>query len=277
MIKVVFLTLSGTRKKEIIQSRIGTADGLHNMFKTTKALVLRETKYKEADKILTVLTEEGVKLTVSARGVMRRGSNIAAACQFLAFSEMTLFENRGKWYINEAQSLEQFLGLRDDIALLALGTYFAELLEAVSDADSPNPEILRLGLNSLYALSGGYYLSEHIKAVFELRLMCLSGFEPSLDSCSSCGSLEIPSPVLSTLGGTVLCGKCGRAGNGETFRLDEASLTAMRYIAGAESKKVFSFMLEENSAKLLYSACEAYVQAQLERRFQALDYWKNVK
>jgi len=48
------------------------------MFKTTRALVLRETKYKEADKILTILTEDEGKLTVSARGVMRRGSKIAA-------------------------------------------------------------------------------------------------------------------------------------------------------------------------------------------------------
>ena len=114
------------------------------MFKTTKALVLREVKYKEADKILTVLTQDEGKLTVSARGVMRRGSKLAAACQLLTFSEMTLFETRGKWYLDEAQTVEQFLGLREDIALLALGTYFAELLEAVSDEDSPNPEVLRV-------------------------------------------------------------------------------------------------------------------------------------
>ena len=55
------------------------------MHKTTRALVLREVKYKEADKILTVLTEDEGKLTVSARGVMRRGSKLAAACQLLRF------------------------------------------------------------------------------------------------------------------------------------------------------------------------------------------------
>lgn len=239
--------------------------------------MLRETKYRETDKILTVLTEDEGKLTVSARGVMRRGSKIAAASQLLTFSEMTLFENRGKWYVNEAETVEQFLGLRDDIALLSLGAYFAELMEAVSDEDSPNPEVLRLGLNSLFALSGGYYPPEHIKAVFELRLMCLSGFEPSLESCPKCGSTEISSPVFSVSGGTVLCGKCRGGEYGETFRLDGAALSALRFIAGAESKKIFSFTLEESSAKLLYAVCEAYVPAQLERRFLALDYWKSVR
>ena len=247
------------------------------MFKTTRALVLREVKYKEADKILTVLTEDEGKLTVSARGVMRRGSKIAAACQFLTFSEMTLFENRGKWYVDEAQTVEQFLGLREDIALLALGTYFAELLEAVSDEDSPNPEVLRLGLNSLFALGSGLYAPEHIKAVFELRLMCLSGYEPALEACPVCGKEEMASPVFSTLGGTVLCGKCRNLEDGETFPLCAASLAAMRHISGAESKKIFSFTLDDKAAKRLYTVCEAYVLAQLERRFSALDYWRQVK
>ncbi len=247
------------------------------MFKTTRALVLREVKYKEADKILTVLTEDEGKLTVSARGVMRRGSKIAAACQFLTFSEMTLFENRGKWYVDEAQTVEQFLGLREDIALLALGTYFAELLEAVSDEDSPNPEVLRLGLNSLYALGSGLYAPEHIKAVFELRLMCLSGYEPALDCCPVCGKEEMDVPVFSTLGGTVICGKCRNLEYGETFPLCAASLAAMRHISGAENKKIFSFSLDDKAAKRLYTVCEAYVLAQLERRFSALDYWRSVK
>lgn len=247
------------------------------MFKTTKALVLRETKYKEADKILTVLTEEEGKLTVSARGVMRRGSKIAAACQLLAFSEMTLFENHGKWYVNEAQTIEQFLGLREDIALLSLGTYFAELLEAVSDEDRPNPDVLRLGLNSLFALSSKLYTPEHIKSVFELRLMCLSGYEPLLDYCAVCGKEVLDKPVFSTLGGSVLCEKCRRSEYGEVFPLSEATISAMRHISGAESKKIFSFSLNEISEKLLNKVCEAYIPAHLERKFYALDYWKSVK
>ena len=272
-----FLNPFGIRKNELFLSRADTAEGLHNMFKTTRALVLREVKYKEADKILTVLTEDEGKLTVSAKGVMRRSSKIAAGCQLLTFSEMTLFENRGKWYINEAEPVEQFLGLRDDIALLSLGAYFAELMEAVSDEDSPNPAVLRLGLNSLYALSGGLYAQEHIKAVFELRLLCLSGYEPSLDCCPECGKEDIEAPVFNTLGGTVICGKCQSAAKGENFRLCDASLSAMRYIAGTENKKIFSFTLDEKAEKRLYAVCEAYICAQLEKRFSALDYWKSVR
>ena len=43
------------------------------MFLTTRGLVLREVRYKEADKILTVLTQHEGKVTVRARGALRKG------------------------------------------------------------------------------------------------------------------------------------------------------------------------------------------------------------
>ena len=44
------------------------------MFTTTDALVLREVRYKEADRILTLLTSAEGKISVKARGALRKGS-----------------------------------------------------------------------------------------------------------------------------------------------------------------------------------------------------------
>lgn len=247
------------------------------MYITTRALVLRQVKYKEADKILTILTEDEGKMTVSARAVMRRGSKIAAGCQLLTFSEMTLYENRGKWFVREAQPVEQFLGLRDDIEKLALATYFTELLENVSDEDYSNGAILSIGLNSLFVLANDLYSQEHIKAVFELRMMCISGFEPSLEGCPVCGEVNIKDPVFGTLSGMVSCRNCRLSENGKKYPLCEASLAAMRFIAWSDREKIFSFKLEEGAQKKLYKVCENYVIDQLERKFYSLDYWKSLK
>lgn len=246
------------------------------MFLTTKALVLREVKYKEADKILTVLTESDGKLTVKARGALRRGCKYGAAAQALCYSEMTLFGNAGKWSINEAETIEQFLPLREDIAALALGSYFAEMLEAVSDEDSPSPELLQLGLNSLFALSRGLYPPEHIKAVFELKLMCLCGFEPQLDSCPACGRPP-EDPVFSLNGGTVHCRSCPPGAAGVSLPLSAETLDAMRHVSSAPAKRIFSFTIPDAAGKQLADVCEAYAAVQLERGFGALDYWKSLQ
>ena len=247
------------------------------MFLTTKALVLRETKYKEADKILTVLTEREGKLTVKARGAMRKGCRYGAAAQALCFSEMTLFGNAGKWSINEAETIEQFMDLRNDISALALASYFAEMLEAVSDEDSPNPENLQLGLNSLYALSRGLYPQTHIKAVFELKLMGLCGFEPQTEVCPACGRQPPDDPVFSLNGGSVHCRTCPPGAAGVSLPVSPETLDAMRHIAASPPKRIFSFRIPDAAERQLADLAEAYAAVQLERGFGALDYWKSLQ
>lgn len=247
------------------------------MYKTTKALVLREVKYKEADKILTILTEDEGKMTVKARGALRKSCRYGAAAQALSFSEMTLFGNAGKWSINEAETIEQFLPLRADIELIALGSYFAEVLEAVTDEDSPDPEMLQLGLNSLFALSRGMYSPEHIKAVFELKVMCLSGFEPQLDACAVCGREDGVDAALSLGGGVLHCRSCPPGVPGVSLPMSRETLDAMRYVISAEPKRIFSFEIPDEAQRQMNGVCEAYLLTQLERGFGALDYWKSVR
>ena len=99
---------------------------------STQGLVLREVNYKESDKLLTVLTAEGGKRTVKARGCRRKGSPLAAAAQLLVYSDMTLFEYRDYFTLNEAESLQQFWRVRSDLERLSLASYFAEVMEAVA-------------------------------------------------------------------------------------------------------------------------------------------------
>lgn len=244
------------------------------MFQTTKALVLRETRYKEADRILTLLSPDGGKMTVKARGALRKSSRSAAATQQLTWAELTLFGNRGKWTVNEGTVLEGFEGLRKDIQSLALGAYFAECLEVFSVEDQPDPELLQLGLNSLYALSQGLFPRERIKAAFELRLMALAGYSPDLSRCVYCGREEPDGPVLGLETGQICCRGCRKAEFGLAANLENASLTAMRAILALPPKRIFSYPIEQGSMRNLNAACEKYLLSRAERGFGTLDYYK---
>lgn len=246
------------------------------MFKTVNALVLREVRYKEADRILTLLTDTDGKITVKARGALRKSSKTAAATQQLTYSEMTLFGNLGRWTVNEAVVKEGFDGLRTDIESFALGCYFAECADALGVEDQPDAPLMQLALNCLYALSRGMYTPEHIKAAFELRLMCLAGYTPELSHCAVCGEEEPGDPVLMLERGCVCCRRCA-AGAGRTVKLDAASLSAMRHICSVPPKQILSFSLEGEGTKRLSAAAEEYLLLHTERRFPTLDYWKDVK
>ena len=247
------------------------------MYKTLHGLVLREVKYKESSKILTILTEEEGKITAEARGALRKGSKCSAAAQVLTWSELTFFENRGRYTLTEGSVLEDFAALRADLGDYALGCYMAELLEAVSDEDSHSIALLHLGLNALFALSRQLYPAKHIKAVFELRLMCLAGFAPQLDRCTDCGSHTPEKPRLSLYGGGVHCTGCAPGAPGKSVLLCGASLAAMRHVCSAGEKKIFSFTLDESSDERFCTACEEYTLAQLDRGFGTLDYWHSLQ
>lgn len=247
------------------------------MFNTTKALVLREVRYKEADRILTLFTDRDGKLTAKARGALRKSSKTAAATQQLTYSEMTLFFNKGKYTVNESSIIEPFSGLREDIGDFALGCYFAECIEAVSVEDQPDAALLQLALNSLYALSRKMYPAEHIKAAFEFRLMSIAGYRPEVSACAACGCDEPDAPLLSIDNGVILCKSCAPFSERGMAELCPASLEALRYILSAPAKQLFSFSLDEAALRRLSWASEAYLLKQTERRFSTLDYWKSVK
>jgi len=246
------------------------------MFKNTNALVLREVKYKEADRILTLLTQSDGKMTVKARGALRKGSKTGAATQIYSYSEMTLLERNGRFTVSEASTIEEFKGLRSDLTLLALANYFSECVESLAQEGVPDPEMLQLILNSYYALSRQLYDSLVIKSAFEMRLMCISGYSPDLTGCSECGDPAPQDPVFFPATGHVCCDRCRRGITEDYIRLPGESFSAMRYLTCADPKKLFSFPVEGTALKNLAAATERYLVCCTEKHYESLEYWKRI-
>lgn len=245
------------------------------MYLTIEGLVLRVTDYNDRDALLTILTRSHGKLTAKARGLRRKNSPLIAACQLLTYGEFTLFEYRGMYTINEAHPLELFTPLRRDICKLSLGSYFAQAAEVVSQEDMPSPELLSLVLNSLYVLSRNSYPDLHVKAVFEFRLACLSGYAPDLYGCHNCGNTYPDRFDLSA--GRLECGRCRTAESaGIRMPLTPGTLDAMRYIASCDPKRLFSFQISRETVENLGAVSESYLSTQLERGFSTLDFYKSL-
>lgn len=245
------------------------------MYLTTPGLVLRVTGYNDTDALLTLLTPRNGKLTAKARGLRRKNSPLTAPCQILCYGEFTLFENRGYYTINEAHSIELFQGLRRDLELLSLGTYFAQVAELISQEDQPSPELLSLLLNCLYALSKLKLRPQLVKAVYEMRIACHAGYTPDLTGCHSCGAAQPDRFDLSQ--GRLECSTCRDPGsNGIRMPITPGALEALRYICYCDSKKIFSFQVGEATIAELSAITESYLTTQLERGFSTLDFYKSL-
>jgi DNA repair protein RecO (recombination protein O) len=244
----------------------------------TKGVVLREAKYKEADKILTVLTADEGKCTVKARGCRRKGSPVAACAQLLAWSDMTLFEYKDHYTLTEGSTIALFRHMREDLEKLALGSYFAQVVETVAEEGRPQPELLSLLLNSLYALDALDRPLPLVKAAFELRLLCVAGYAPLVDACPVCGADDPEGAQLNLTDGALHCAACrGEMGGGISMPLTGGAVAALRHIVCGEPKRLFSFRVDRESLRQLSDAAEAFLLTQLERGFQTLDFYKQLQ
>lgn len=245
------------------------------MYLTVKGLILKVTNYNDFDAYVNVLTDSHGKLTLKARGIRRRNSKLIAACQLLSYSEFTLFECRGVYTINEARPIELFHNLRKDLLKLSLGSYLVQVAELLGLEDCPNPELLSLTLNSLYALSTLNVREALIKSVFEMRSACIAGYAPDLTVCHRCGSSN--PDRFDVLSGRLECSACRDwESDGLRMPISPGALDTMRYVCSCHPKNVYSFSVSPETETNLSQLTELYLTTQLEHGFSTLDFYKSL-
>lgn len=244
----------------------------------TKAIVLRAQDYNENDKLLTLLTEERGLVFAYVFGARKMKSRLGAVCSMLSYGEFVLFENKGKYNVDSADTERLFFGIRQDIEKLAYASYFCELCSSIITAEEPAGDIMRLLLNTLHFLENGKMLPELLKAVFELRAMCLIGYAPNLIACNSCGHYEKDMFWFDLSRGCAVCMECKPAGDPkDDMPMSKAVFLAARHIVYAPPEKLFSFRLGENASAELSRITEKYAALQTDKNYPTLEFLNSTK
>jgi DNA repair protein RecO (recombination protein O) len=233
-------------------------------------LIVRETDYRENDKILTVLTKELGKISICARGVRNSRSKNASSVRFLCYSEFVISGGTNNfYYMNQCTLIQSFYKISEDVVKLSLATYVGQLASEVIPECCDSGESLSLILNTFYALANTDKDLSIIKAAFELRLMAEQGYMPSLEGCSDCG--QITNPVYFDLSsGVIRCSECGKKGT----KIETNLLDVLRYIVYCPLKSIFSFSVSKSIAKSLFDCCEQYALQIIGRVPKSLEYLK---
>ncbi|MBE0466753.1 MAG: DNA repair protein RecO [Candidatus Desulforudis sp.] len=173
----------------------------------TEAIVLRASPVRDADRVLVLFSPECGRLRVWAHGASRPTSRKRGAVQPLCRSRFLLERGREIDVIRQAEAVEEFSSLHDDLETFSLASYLCELVEGFTPEGQPNARIYLLLLRVLRRLAGDR--RDLLVRFFESRLLALSGLRPELDVCTVCGECPVTPPLRFSphLGG-VLCGKC---------------------------------------------------------------------
>ncbi|MCI9508979.1 MAG: DNA repair protein RecO [Angelakisella sp.] len=243
----------------------------------TRAVVLSAKSLEEHDRLVVLLTQDLGVVTAYAKGARRQKGTMASATEQLSYSAFQLFQNRDRTFVDKAEAETIFFSIRQDMDRLALASYFCQLCrELIPEADT-QPGYLHLMVNTLTLLDRGTIPLNQLKAVFELRLLTMSGYMPDLVACAVCGDLPGEALFFAPAAGVLYCGEhCPREGLTPLVPLAPGVFQAMRHILYSDFDKLFSFRLGAESLSQLAAASEAYLLAQVERVLPALNFYKTV-
>ena len=159
------------------------------MLTEVKGLIIRTTDIRESDRMLTIYTEEQGIISALARGARSIKSRLMSTTTQFCYASFVLYGQGDKLWVKEAALIDNFYDIRSSIEGLALAGYIAEVLCHVATAEGDR-DLIRLSLNSLYAISRRTHPLNRIKAVFEMRLASILGFMPDVLRCRVCGTGE---------------------------------------------------------------------------------------
>ena len=250
----------------------------------TEAIVLRRTDFGEADRLLTVFTPERGKLRLVAKGVRKPTSRKSGHVELFSHGQFLVAVGRDLDIVTQAETLEPFLPLRENLMRTTYAYYIAELADAFSaerDENRPLFDLLKDALGWLCAIDGGapessaQSLAQALSLLaryYELHLLALAGYQPQLFVCGGCKKrLEPEINYLSARGGGVYCRKCGfdRASASE---LSVNALKVLRFLQTRDWETCQWLRLSPTTLAEAEGVLHHYITYHLERRLKTVDF-----
>lgn len=253
-------------------------------------LVIGERELGDNDKLLTILSERYGKVYAIGKGVKSLKNRNMCCSQPFTYASFNL-RKRGKYYfITESDLIENFFDIRNDILKLSLASFICEVVNQIAQEGAAEDEILRLTLNTLYAINKDKQPLEIIRAAFQLKIIAESGMYPDITCCSICGKDNVTDGYLDLVDGVIVCSECKNKANFTNVEnpfterglqkpivlISEALLRVIEFIVSSDSKRFLSFTLDEQEWGLFFDFSERFLINQLERSFFTLDFYKSL-
>ena len=241
------------------------------MSETFPGIVIREMPSGESGKLLYVLTADRGVVRINATGARKLTASYLKSVQLFAYSKLTVYEKNGRMTLTEAELIESFYYIRKELVALAFASYACEMayISAVPDDSS----VMRLLLNTLYAVANAVAPVNIIKAVFELKLCCVSGLMPDIDDgCAVCGD-EAAGFCIKEL--EPRCTVHADSGGG-FIPLCTAARRMVTYVCGADYSKMLAFRASPDATEEFCAFCEAFMTASMEVNPKTLQFYREI-
>ncbi len=219
---------------------------------STPAIVLRQRRLGDADKILTLFTARSGKVEAVAKGVRKTRSKLAGHVEPLTQANFQLAKGRSMDVVTQVETIESFQPLRDDLERLSRALYACELLDKFTEPHEDHFELYRLLLDTLRRLQTRDDVDTPVR-FYEMGLLDVLGYRPELEECVACRTrLEPQTNYWSAAAGGVVCAAC---------RTEESAVRPV----SANAVKLLRLLLHGRFSDVARVSVDPALAAELER------------
>ncbi len=192
----------------------------------TKAIVLKSQRWGEADRIVTVYSEQAGKVRGIANGARRMKSRFGGSLEPFRLIDLTLFEKNSESLarISQADITEPFEPIRENLDLMTAAACMVNVVLALTPDRDPNHAVFQALLDGLASLD-----SKNDPALcallFQIHILGHTGFRPQIDHCVECGKYTgMVSAIFSPQSGGIVCRSCYEHSYDRGFSISPGSL-----------------------------------------------------
>lgn len=242
----------------------------------TEAVVLKAQDYGEADHILTLFTPHRGKLRAIAKGVRRTKSRMSGHLDLFTRSTLLVARGRQLDIVTQAETVESFGPMRQNLWRSSLAHYVAELVDSFAVEEQANYPLYALTVTTLRRLTVSTALDMVVRA-FELQLLGMTGYRPQLHRCLNCEApIQPQSNHFSPKLGGILCPACAAADTAAPVITVDA-LKLMRNLQTNENTMLQIAELDEDIQREVERRLHDYIVYRLESRPRSMRFLERLR
>ena len=247
------------------------------MFIESKGVVIRQTKYSESDRILTIFTKDKGKIQAIAKGARKPKSKLISSTETFCYSEFILYKGKSLYNINQGDVINSFYSLREDIYKLSYATYILELIDSSLLEEEPNDILFELLVKTLKILSETKGDYKKLLLAFQIKYISFIGYKPQLNQCVNCGN-DLTNNIKFNIiqGGTV----CERCFSNSAYEKDVKHITInnMRKLMYSKLDELKDIDIDKNEERKIEEVIMIYITSHIEKkRFKSLEFIKTLE
>lgn len=234
----------------------------------TSAIVIRTADFKDADRMLTLLTKDYGLMSAKVKAAKKQTSKLFCTSSLFCCGEYELYEKGGHYGVRGCEITHMFQKLSEDYDAYSAACFIADAAGKVAQEEFPEPKLFALVANALYALETAAALPDTVVCYFIQRLLYIEGLYPAVDECVFCGNTGVSH--FSVEHGGAICSECAKTHGAQ--RVDVKSLAALKLMTNVLPRDIGRLRVPEEALLKLKQLLISYLENVLQRPLKSAKY-----